>query len=84
MDPTARDRLLARLAERPAEWTHYVEDLAAGDRDFGLWLHIVDRRMLRTIGLRHSDLPDQPWREEYDAGTDPVDYADDVMRAELT
>ena len=63
---------------------HPVEDLASGDESFGLWLHIVDRRMLRTVGLTHTDLPDQPWRDEYDAGTDPVDYADHVMRAELT
>ena len=81
LDPAQRERILARLRARPALWRQYVEDAASGDPDFGLWLFTLDASISRHVGLTHCDLTDQPWGEEYDAGTDPAEYAGRVLLA---
>ena len=83
LDPERRAQILARLAARPALWRQYVED-NGGDPEFGLWLFMLDATISRHVGLTAADLPDQAYRDEYDAGTDPTEYAARVMLAELT
>jgi len=76
ISPTTLEGILARLRAKPQLWSRYIDQEASGDELFGLWLFMVDARLHVTCGITHSDVPDQLWREEYDAGTDPAGYAD--------
>lgn len=44
---------------------------AGGDRHFALWLYAVDRIIGRRLGVSYRDLPDQAWRDRYDADMSP-------------
>jgi len=82
MDPEQKAALRAELARRfPLK--QYTAEYAGGDEDFALWLALMDARLYRRTFVTHRDLPDRPYRDEYDAGTDPIDYADEVADDEL-
>lgn len=82
MDPAQKAALRDRLARRFPLGRYVTED-AGGDEDFALWLALLDARLYRRTFVTHRDLSDRPYRDEYDAGTDPIDYADEVADDEL-
>jgi len=73
------ERIRRRLTGYP---DRYVTEYANGDVDFALWLALVDLRLTRQIWLTHRDIADRPWREDYDAGRDPIDAADEAAEDE--
>lgn len=71
--PTDRHRKLsAALDEIGAEHLHY----AHGDRDFALFLLVVDARCRRHQGVSIFDLEDALWRDFYDDGITPAEALD--------
>lgn len=54
-------------------------EYAGGDEKFAAWLKKVDSAISRTVGLNLLDLPDFPYRDEFDAGADPREVAARVL-----
>lgn len=82
LSPEQRDKARARLrtragAERAAQY-------AAGDEDFELFLLVVDVVFRSELGLNFADLADQPWRDWYDDGRDPIECAKDLLTDPLS
>lgn len=50
-----------------------------GDRDFAIFMMLVDRRLLRSIGLGVNDLADFNSRDCFDAGMSPVEAAQEAL-----
>lgn len=50
------------------------------DVDFKTWLSDVDRRIFNCLGLRREELPDEPYRDNYEAGTTSQEMAEMVIR----
>lgn len=83
LEPEQRAALEERVRRRlPGYPDQYVIQYADGDADFALWLALVDVRLMRRIWLTHRDIADRPWREDYDAGRDPIDAADEAAEEE--
>ena len=61
---------LARYRTTPSMHTH-----DGGDERFGLWLALVNNRLIRTVGLGLFDLGDWPIRDAYDNGDSPSEAA---------
>lgn len=53
-----------------------------GDPRFGLWLYLVDRHVVRRIGLGLFDLADWPMHDAYEAGTSPSDAAQQALESD--
>lgn len=49
---------------------------------FDEWMTAVDVACKRLSGLSIHDLPDQPFRDEYEAGTGPATVAKRALREE--
>ncbi|ATN94076.1 hypothetical protein J4U01_gp082 [Mycobacterium phage Kumao] len=45
------------------------------------WLATVDRMVQRKLRVSISDLPDYPYREDYDRGRSPANTVDRVLWA---
>lgn len=52
---------------------------ANGDGHMALWLYAVDRIVVGRFGIGRRDLPDQGWRERYDADMSPADAAGEAI-----
>jgi len=53
------------------------------DAEFIEWIGDVDRVIRRRIGVSHSDIADQPWRDWFDAGLTAREAAVDAIRSEF-
>lgn len=62
----------------------YVRENAGGDREFGLWLFMVDRKMRRLVGIGHRDIADWHWHDAFDDGVSPSEAARDALGADDT
>ena len=76
------DAALAKLRSTERGRTHIVE--AGGDERFGLWLALVDQRMLRLIGLGYRDISDWRWADAYEDGYSPRDAAREALESDDT
>lgn len=65
------EKICARYPERVTA--------AFGDPHFALWLLEVDRHVSRRIGVTHRDMPDRPWRDQYDDEVPAQDAALDAI-----
>jgi hypothetical protein len=54
--------------------------MAKAKLSFDEWMKQVDAELTKRIGLVSDDLPDQQYRDWYDAGTDPVLVAKRIIR----
>lgn len=50
---------------------------------FEVWMSEVDAILVGSIGLSSSDLPDQAYRDLYDAGLTPQQTVDDILENEF-
>jgi hypothetical protein len=82
-DQTQVEEMLARF--RAPEFDQgYVEDCAGGDERFALWLRLVDKRMIGSVGVSHRDIADWTWRDAYDGGQSPSSAALDALSEDDT
>ncbi len=51
----------------------------ATDTDFITWMHEVDNEVDAIVGMSVHDLPDQPFRDWFDAGMEPDEAAADAL-----
>lgn len=51
----------------------YIDRAANGDSHFALFMLLVDRKMMKVIGLGHRDIEDALWFEMYEDGMSPED-----------
>ncbi|WP_461666500.1 hypothetical protein [Gordonia sputi] len=72
---TSVDNAIARLS---ATMPDRITD-AGGDGHFALWLYGVDRHIIAALGVGHRDLPDQRWRDRYEADISPAQAASDAL-----
>lgn len=54
-----------------SSWMKY----AGGDAYFAVWMALVNRRVVRRIGIGVLDLGDATYRDWYDDGIDPQEAA---------
>ncbi|UZF59312.1 hypothetical protein LH935_28430 (plasmid) [Gordonia polyisoprenivorans] len=66
------------IAELTAKQPQRIAD-ANGDGHMAVWLYAVDRIIVGRFGIGHRDLPDQAWRERYDADMSPADAAGEAI-----
>lgn len=52
------------------------------DRTFDQWMKAVDEACYRLAGLSIHDLPDQSFRDCYDAGESPDEFTREVLEDE--
>lgn len=56
---------------------------ANGDREFALWMYLVDRQIARRCGMTHHDMADRIWRDDYDAGSTPREAVEEAVADEF-
>ncbi len=49
---------------------------------FRTWMRAVDRATFELAGISISDLPDQPFRDTWESGTSPREFAQEALAAE--
>ena len=54
-------------------------DHMTDDPHFALWLHYVDRAVMRRVMIGYRDLEDWDYWSAYDAGMSPVDAAIEML-----
>ena len=47
--------------------------------EFEKWMAAVNEHLLSNAGLPSEDLPDAPYADYFDSGSDPIDIADEVL-----
>ncbi|BDZ44035.1 hypothetical protein GCM10025865_33780 (plasmid) [Paraoerskovia sediminicola] len=75
-----RDKCAKRLPQFQA---HYVDELADGLESYALWLGLLDLRLKHRAFVGHESLADRDWYGAYEAGQDPIAYADAVLSHEF-
>lgn len=75
------EKVDATLTKFATNHPAYIRENACGDREFGLWLYLVDRR----IGfLTHRDIADWHWRDAFDDGVSPTEAAREALSIDDT
>lgn len=72
---TSVDKAIAHLS---ATMPDRITD-AGGDAHFALWLYGTDRHIIAALGVGYRDLPDQSWRDRYEADISPAQAASDAL-----
>ncbi|AEJ94525.1 hypothetical protein PBI_ACHEBE_80 [Mycobacterium phage Achebe] len=49
------------------------------DKAFKHWLTLVDRLLLKHIGLTHRDIADRPWRDMHDDEMRPFEVVSEIL-----
>ena len=49
------------------------------DPEFALWLHYLDRAVMRLVMVSYQDLEDWNFADAYEAGMSPVDAAEQLL-----
>lgn len=47
--------------------------------EFDLWLHEVDMIVSKAVGMSVHDLPDLPFRDSFDSGDSPEEFASEYF-----
>ena len=86
-DHPKRDALMAawdlhtvQRSDQAADYLRYARD----DKQFALWLALVNRQLLRRVGLGLFDLGDFNARDCFDSGASPAQGAQDALEADDT
>ncbi|NED69869.1 hypothetical protein G3I15_54020 [Streptomyces sp. SID10244] len=74
-NPATIDALADRIAECEPERIYH----ANGDRQFAVWMLLVDRKVRNYTGHAVTDLPDWGWRDAYDDDLSPHDAFADAL-----
>jgi hypothetical protein len=72
------DITISAVQGRNAEYIDY----ACGDPEFAIYLLVVDRVLMKKVGVKHRDLRDWPWRDAFDTGMRPLDAAGEAVAAD--
>jgi hypothetical protein len=59
-----------------------VAQYDGGDERFGLWLALVDARIVRRVGIGLFDLADWNMRDAYESGSSPRDAAQEALESD--
>lgn len=59
-----------------------VSEYDGGDDRFGLWLALVDARIVRRVGVGLFDLADWNMRDAYEGGSSPAEGAREALESD--
>lgn len=64
--------------------THHPDliEQAGGNVRLALYLKLVDRTLVRLVGVMHRDLADFSWADAFESGTRPRDAAMEALEAD--
>jgi hypothetical protein len=73
---------LADYATRRGTTLRRVGEYDGGDDRFGLWLALVDARIVRRVGVGLFDLADWNMRDAYESGASPREAAQEALESD--
>lgn len=86
LDSQPKDKIDAALESFRANESLYNDYLkwCNGDERFALWMLLVDRRIMRRVGVTSRDLSDFNSWDCYEAGYSPAEAAEECLEGDDT
>lgn len=82
IDDQPADKIDAALVKYRADtsiWSQDPRSDSNGDERYGLWLMLVNVKMMRLVGIGYHDIEDWTWADAYEDGMSPSEAVREAL-----